>query len=49
MRRVPITPPGDMFWGREFVGEELIKAERGYPYNSFLEGAHFFYVCTLIP
>ena len=49
MRRVRITPPGDMFWGRELAGEELIEAERGYPSESLLEGVHFSYVCTLIP
>ena len=38
-----------MFWGRELIGEELTEAERGYPSRSFLEGAHFSYVCTLIP
>ena len=41
MRRVLITPPGDMFWGRELAGEELAKAERGYPSKGLLEGAHF--------
>ena len=49
MRTFPIAPPGDMFWGRELAGEELIEAERGYPSESLLEGAHFSYVCTLIP
>ena len=47
--RVPIAPPGDMFWGRELAGEELIEVERGYPSESLLDGAHFSYVCTLIP
>ena len=28
MRRVPIAPHGDMFWGRELIGEELLKAKR---------------------
>ena len=49
MRRVPIAPPGDIFWGQELVGEELLKTERGYPSEGLLEIAHFFYVCTLIP
>ena len=49
MRRVPTTPPIDMLWGREFIGEELFEAERGYPSKGLLEGAHFSYVCTLIP
>ena len=49
MKRVPIAPPGDMFWGRELIGEELTKAERGYIFESLLEGVHFSYVCTLNP
>ena len=49
MRRVPIAPHGDIFWGRELVGEELIEAERGYPSESLLEDAHFSYMFTLIP
>ena len=49
MRRVPVAPSGDIFWGRERIGEELLKAERGYPSEGLLEGAHFSYVCTLIP
>ena len=49
MRKVPIAPPGDICWGREVHGEELIKAKRGYPSKSLLEGVHFSYVCTLIP
>ena len=49
MRRVPITPPSDMFWGRELVGEELDRAKRGYPFEDFLEGPHFSYMMTLVP
>ena len=49
MRRVPIAPPSDMFWGRELVGEELDEAERGYPFEDFLEGPHFSYMMTLVP
>ena len=49
MRRVPIAPPTDMFWGRELIREELTKAERGYLSEGFLKGVHFSYVCTLIP
>ena len=48
MRRVPITPPGDMFWGQDLTGEDLTEAERGYLCESLLEGKHFSYVCTLI-
>ena len=43
MRRVPITPLGDIFWARELAGEELIEVERGYLSESLLEGAHFSY------
>ena len=49
LRRFPIAPPCDMFWGRELIGEELAEAERGYLSEGLLEGAHFFYMCTLIP
>ena len=49
MRRVPIAPPGDVFCGRELAREELLEAERGYSSEDLLEGAHFSYVCTLIP
>ena len=49
MRRVLIAPPGDMFWGRELAREKLFEAKRGYPSEILLEGAHFSYVCTLIP
>ena len=49
MRRVPIAPSGDMFCGRELVGEELLDVEKGYSSEDLLEGAHFSYVCTLIP
>ena len=49
MKRVPIAPPGNMFKGRELAGEELIETERGYPFESLLEGTHFSYVCTFIP
>ena len=49
MRKVPIAPPGNMFLGQELVGEELLEAERGYSSKDVLEGAHFFYVCPLIP
>ena len=49
MRRVHVAPPGDMFWGRELVGEELDRTERGYHFEDFLEGPHFSYMCTLIP
>ena len=38
-----------MFWGQKLAGEELFEAERGYPSESLLKGAHFSYVCTLIP
>ena len=48
MRRVPIAPLSDMFWSRELVREEITKAERGYPFEGLLEGAHFSYVCSLI-
>ena len=41
--------PGDIFWGRELIGEELLKAERGNPSKGLLEGMHFSYVCILIP
>ena len=49
MKRVPIIPLSDLFWGRKLVGEELLEVERGYSSEGLLEGAHFFYVCTLIP
>ena len=49
MRRVSIAPLSDIFWGRELAREELIEAKRGYHFESLLEGAHFSYVCTLIP
>ena len=49
MRRVLVTPLGNIFWGREFTGEELIAAERGYPSEDLLEGVNFSYVDTLIP
>ena len=49
MRRVPVAAPRDIFWGRDIVGEELLEVERGYPSVGLLEGAHFSYVCTLIP
>ena len=49
MRRDPIAPLDDMFQGRELIGEELLRAERGYSSEGLLEGAHFSYVYTLIP
>ena len=48
MRRVHIAPPGDIFWGQELVGEEFDGAERGYPFEDFLEGPHFSYMMTLV-
>ena len=49
MRRVLVTPLSDMFWSRELTGEELARAERGYPYEDLLERAYFSYMATLIP
>ena len=49
IRRVPVAPPGNIFWGQEFVRKELAEAERRYPFEGLLEGAYFSYVCTLIP
>ena len=49
LRRVPVTPPRDMFWGRELAGDELGAAERGYPIGDLLEGSHLSYIMTLVP
>ena len=49
LRRVPIAPPHDMYWGCELVGEELDGAERGYPFEVLLEGPHISYMMTLVP
>ena len=48
-RRVPMAPPGDMFWGSELVGDELAIAERGFPIGDLLEGSHLSYIATLVP
>ena len=48
-RRVPMAPPGDMFWGNELVGDELDVAERGFPIGDLLEGSHLSYITTLVP
>ena len=47
--RVPVAPPGDMFWGSELVGDELDIAERGFPIGDLLEGSHISYMMTLVP
>ena len=44
-----MAPPGDMFWGRELVGDELDVAERGFPIGDLLEGSHLSYIMTLVP
>ena len=49
MRRVPVDPPRDIFWGRGLVGEELDGVERGYLFEDFLKGPHFSYMMTLVP
>ena len=49
MKRDTVTPPSDMFWGRELTREEFARAERGYPFEDFLERANFSYMATLIP
>ena len=49
LRRVPVAPPSDMFWGSELVGDELSAAERGFPIGDFLEGSHLPYMTTLVP
>ena len=49
LRRVPVAPPRDMFWGRELVGDDLDAAERGYPIGGLLEGSYLSYVMTLMP
>ena len=49
MRRVPIAPPHDIFWGYELIDEELDKAERGYPFEDLLEVSHFSHMMTLVP
>ena len=49
MRRVPIAPPRDIFWGLELVREELDGVERGYPFNYFSKGPYFSYIMTLVP
>ena len=48
MRRVPIAPPHDMFWGHDLVGKELDGAERGYLSEDLLEGPYFSYIMTLV-
>ena len=48
MRRVPIAPPGEMFWSRDLIREELDRAERGYPFQDYLEGAYFSYMAVLV-
>ena len=48
MRRVPIAPPHDMFWGHKLIGEELGGAERGYLFEDLLEGPHLSYMMTLV-
>ena len=49
MRRVPIFPPRDIFFGHELIGEELDGAERGYLSEDLLEGPYFSYIITLVP
>ena len=44
-----MAPPGDMFRGRELVGDELDVAERGFPIGDLLEGSHLSYIMTLVP
>ena len=49
LRRVPVAPPRDMFWGIELVGDELDATERGFPIGDLLEGSHLSYIMTLVP
>ena len=49
LRRVPISPLRNMFWGCELVGEELDGAERGHISQDLLKGPHFSYIMTLVP
>ena len=49
LRKVPMAPPTDMFWGSELVGDELGAAERGFPIGDLLEGSHLPYMTTLVP
>ena len=48
-RRVPVPPPGSMYWGRELAGDELILAEAGEPAEAFLEPPGLSYIEVLIP
>ena len=38
-----------MFWGHEFIGEDLDGAERGYLSEDLLKGPYFSYIITLVP
>ena len=44
MRRVLVPLLGDIFWGLELAGKELIEAERRYLSKSLLQGVYFSYV-----
>ena len=43
-----MTPPRDIFWGRQLIGDELDVTERGFPIGDLLEGSHLSYIMTLV-